>query len=66
MTEEGVIRAKKIELEDGDGNARAMLDGEGLADGFVDLVVNGGDGRVAAITLGRSCWGSATPSLPCT
>ncbi len=33
-------------------NARAMLAGEGLTDGFVDLVVNGQDGPIAALALG--------------
>jgi hypothetical protein len=50
--EEGVIRARRIELVDANGDARVLIDGEGLVDGFVGIVVTGEDGPVSSFTLG--------------
>lgn len=50
--DDGVIRAKRIELVDDEGNARVIVDGTGLTEGFVGIVARGEDGTASTLSLG--------------
>lgn len=54
VEDDGVIRAKRIELVDEDGDARVIIDGSGFDYGFVGIAARGEDGTTTTFTLGAA------------